>query len=44
MGNHYHLLIGTPDGNLLKGMSQLGHKSPIVAAHFSHAQPSATKR
>ena len=23
MGNHYHLVIGTPDGNLSKGMRQL---------------------
>ena len=23
MGNHYHLIIGTPDGNLSKGMRQL---------------------
>jgi len=23
MGNHYHLLIGTPEGNLAKGMRQL---------------------
>jgi REP element-mobilizing transposase RayT len=32
MGNHYHLLIEAPDGNLLKGMRQV---NGVYAQHFN---------
>jgi len=32
MGNHYHLLIETPDGNLSKGMRQL---NGVYTQHFN---------
>ena len=32
MGNHYHLLIETPDGNLSQGMRQL---NGIYTQHFN---------
>jgi REP element-mobilizing transposase RayT len=37
MGNHYHLLIETPDGNLSKGMRQL---NGVYTQHFNRTHSS----
>ncbi len=37
MGNHYHLLIETPDGNLSKGMRQL---NGVYTQHFNRTHKS----